>query len=226
MSLILHLETAGTVCSVALSQNGKLLALKEENKGYTHAEHLTLFIEEVMQMTGKNYSELSAVAVSKGPGSYTGLRIGVASAKGICYGLNIPLIALNTLASLANGAFNKHGKDVYYCPMVDARRMEVYTAVYYQGKIIIETEAKILNENSFLELLLQKEVLFFGDGALKFKDICKHTHATFDLTIQPSASYMIDLTYKKFLNNEFEDLAYFEPYYLKEFYSPNIKPKI
>lgn len=221
MSLILHLETATTVCSVALSQAGKMLALKEENKGFTHAEHLTLFIEEVMKMAGKNFNELNAVAVSKGPGSYTGLRIGVATAKGLCYGLNIPLLAINTLTSLMYGAQRKHSKDFHFCPMLDARRMEVYSAIYKHENIIHDTVAIILNENSFSALLDQQEVLFFGDGAQKFKEICKHKQAIFDLTIEPSAAHMIDFIHKKFISKDFENLAYFEPYYLKEFYSPS-----
>lgn len=221
MSLILHLETATTVCSVALSQSGNLLALKEENKGFTHAEHLTLFIEEVMQMTGKNFNELSAVAVSKGPGSYTGLRIGVATAKGLCYGLNIPLMTMNTLTSLMYGAQQKHDKELHFCPLLDARRMEVYTALYQFENMIHETAAIILNEDSFSEILDLQKVLFFGDGALKFKEICNHKHAIFDLTIEPSAANMIDHIHKKYLAKEFENLAYFEPYYLKEFYSPS-----
>jgi tRNA threonylcarbamoyladenosine biosynthesis protein TsaB len=131
MSLILHLETATTVCSVALSFEGKLISLKEENNGYTHAEHLSLFIEDVLLLAGKKMTDIDAVAISKGPGSYTGLRIGVATAKGICYGLNKPLIAVNTLLSLANIAADKYGDRYLICPMLDARRMEVYTAVFY-----------------------------------------------------------------------------------------------
>lgn len=225
MSLILHLETATTVCSVALSFEGKQIALIEENKGYTHAEHLTLFIEEAMHKAGKKLNELSALSVSKGPGSYTGLRIGVATAKGICYGLNIPLIAINSLTSLAYGARIHHPKNNYYCPMIDARRMEVYTALYKQENIIIDTEARILNSNSYSEILQDYKVLFLGDGALKFKELCHHENAQFDLNLKPSAAFMVGLAYKKFLRKEFEDLAYFEPFYLKEFYTPEPKLK-
>jgi tRNA threonylcarbamoyladenosine biosynthesis protein TsaB len=226
MSLILHLETATTVCSVALSFEGKLIVLKEENKGFTHAEHLTIFIEEVMQKGNQSFENIDAIAVSKGPGSYTGLRIGVATAKGLCFGLGKPLLAVNTLSSLAFGASLKHSHAKYLCPMLDARRMEVYTALYHQNlEEISPTEALILNDNSFNEKLLENEMLFFGDGAAKFQEICKHHHAKFDLELQPSAKNMIDSAYEKYQQQLFEDLAYFEPFYLKEFYSPTAKAK-
>lgn len=222
MSLILHLETATTVCSVALSYEGKLLFLKEENNGYTHAEHLTLFIEEVMQSAGKSYTDLDAVAVSKGPGSYTGLRIGVATAKGLCFGLGKPLVAINTLHALAKGASLKHKNNFQVCPMLDARRMEVYTALYDKaGNTISATEALILSDDSLKNQLDKNEILFVGDGAIKFKEICKHQNAHYDLSIEASAAYMIDLAYEKFNTMAFEDLAYFEPFYLKEFYTPS-----
>lgn len=226
MSLILHLETATTVCSVALSSHGKLLALKEENKGFTHAEHLTVFIEEVMRNADKSLSELDAIAVSKGPGSYTGLRIGVATAKGLCFALNKPLIAINTLSSMAYGASVKYKNSIYLCPMLDARRMEVYTALYTQhGVEVMPTEALILDQYSFQQKLDDSEILFFGDGAVKFKELSNHPHAKFDSELQPSAGNMIHLANEKFEQQLFEDLAYFEPYYLKEFYSPAAKAK-
>lgn len=224
MSLILHLETATTVCSVALSFEGKLIALKEENKGFTHAEHLTLFIEEVMQMACKSFEEIDAVAVSKGPGSYTGLRIGVATSKGLCVGLNKPLIAINTLNSMAQGARQKHGDIYHFCPMLDARRMEVYTSLFNQsGEELQATEALILSENTLEKSLNEFEILFFGDGASKFQEICQHKNAKFDLDFLPSAANMIDLSYLKFINKQFEDVAYFEPFYLKEFYTTSAK---
>jgi tRNA threonylcarbamoyladenosine biosynthesis protein TsaB len=227
MSLILQLETATTVCSVALSYHGELLALKEENKGFTHAEHLTVFIEEVMRKANKSMSEIDAIAVSKGPGSYTGLRIGVATAKGLCYALNKPLIAINSLASLAAGASAKYSNKNYFCPMLDARRMEVYCALYAQnGTEVVSTEALILDEFSFKEKLDENEILFFGDGAAKFSSICKHPNAKFDLEIQPSAGNMIGMANEKFQLQQFEDLAYFEPFYLKEFYTPTAKTKV
>jgi len=226
MSLILHLETATTVCSVALSFEGKLIALKEENNGYTHAEHLSLFIEDVLLSSGKKMTDIEAVAVSKGPGSYTGLRIGVATAKGICYGLNKPLIAVNTLLSLANIAAQKYGNEFLFCPMLDARRMEVYTAVFNADKMIFETTALILDEQAFSNLLSNQKIIFFGDGAHKFQSLCQHANAIFDTSIAPSAAGMINNAYQQFKLARFEDSAYFEPFYLKEFYTPTpIKSK-
>jgi tRNA threonylcarbamoyladenosine biosynthesis protein TsaB len=224
MSLILHIETASTVCSVALAYEGKLLSLKEENKGYTHAEHLTLFIEEVMHMAGKKMSDLAAVSVSKGPGSYTGLRIGVATAKGLCYGLGKPLIAINTLNAMAKGASQKHQSIDLFCPMLDARRMEVYTSlINKRGDVIEETQALILSEGAFEERLNENEILFFGDGSQKFNEIIINVNAKFDFEIMPSALYMIELAYTSYQSKTFENLAYFEPFYLKEFYSPAAK---
>jgi tRNA threonylcarbamoyladenosine biosynthesis protein TsaB len=224
MSLILHIETASTVCSVAVSYKGKLLALKEENKGYTHAEHLTLFIEEAMHMAGKKFEALDAIAVSKGPGSYTGLRIGVATAKGLCYGLGKPLIAINTLSAMAMGATQKHASIALFCPMLDARRMEVYTSLLNRkGDVIDATQALVLNETSFQDKLNENEILFFGDGSQKFRELNKNANAKFDFEIMPSALYMIELAYASFQSNSFENIAYFEPFYLKEFYSPASK---
>jgi tRNA threonylcarbamoyladenosine biosynthesis protein TsaB len=226
MSLILHLETASTVCSVALSYHGKILSLKEENKGFTHAEHLTNFIEDVMQKANKTFENIDAIAISKGPGSYTGLRIGVATAKGLCFGLAKPLIAVNTLSSMAIGASYKFTDTNLFCPMLDARRMEVYTALYNRnGDEILATEALILNELSFKDKLDESQILFFGDGAKKFKEICNHSNANFDQEFLPSAAHMIDIAYKKYQQKQYEDLAYFEPFYLKEFYSPVAKTK-
>jgi tRNA threonylcarbamoyladenosine biosynthesis protein TsaB len=226
MSLILHVETATTVCSVALAYEGQLLYLKEENNGFTHAEHLTLFIEELMQLAGKSYQDIDAIAVSKGPGSYTGLRIGVATAKGMCYGLNIPLIGVNTLASMAEGAIKKYSNYKMFCPMLDARRMEVYCALFNEkGLIVTPTQALILNEQSFQLLLEEHEILFFGDGAPKFQKIIKDKKAVFDLDLLPSAANMVHIAHKKYQEKSFEDVAYFEPFYLKEFYTPPSKVK-
>jgi len=224
--LILHLETATTVCSVALSEGGNLLAIKEENKGFTHAEHLTVFIDEVMQKGNRTYESIDAIAVSKGPGSYTGLRIGVATAKGLCFGLGKPLLAINTLASMCTGAIAKYNNFAFYCPMLDARRMEVYTAIYnHTGASVLDTAAMILDELSFNEKLSNNEILYFGDGAFKFKEICKNPNAKFDLEILPSAANMIEIAHQKYEAQNFEDLAYFEPFYLKEFYTPGPKTK-
>lgn len=236
MALILNLETATTVCSVALSENGKLLALKEMNAGYTHAENLTVFIQDVMQEAGKKMPDLEAVAVSKGPGSYTGLRIGVSTAKGICYGLNIPLIGTSTLKSLTQQAlttcrspFSDHGSLLsaltsprtaqLLCPMLDARRLEVYCALYNQELKEIEgIQAKIIDEHSFEETLKTHVIYFFGDGADKCRSMLgANPNAKFIKDVFPSASEMASFAEEAFKAGQFEDTAYFEPYYLKDF---------
>ncbi|MFL5765156.1 MAG: tRNA (adenosine(37)-N6)-threonylcarbamoyltransferase complex dimerization subunit type 1 TsaB [Bacteroidia bacterium] len=221
MSLILNIETATTACSVSLGQNGKLLALKELNADYTHAENLTLFIEEVMKQSGKKLSQLDAIAVSKGPGSYTGLRIGVSTAKGLCYALEKPLISIDTLRSLAFAVVGveEWQADTLCCPMLDARRMEVYCAVYDSGlNCIRETAAEIIDENSFSDLLKDRKVIFFGDGAAKCKEVLsKNANAGFIDNIFPSAKDLVALSESAFNHKQFEDLAYFEPFYLKDF---------
>jgi tRNA threonylcarbamoyladenosine biosynthesis protein TsaB len=216
MALILNLETATKNCSVSISENGKIIALKELNTGgYSHAEMLHPFIEEVLKEIDKGLSDIDAVAVSKGPGSYTGLRIGVSAAKGICFGNEIPLIAIKTLESLAS---SQKGKDYTLIPMLDARRMEVYASVFNSDiEEIRKTEAEIIDENSYSEYLEKGKVLFFGDGAEKCKDIIKHENAEFVDDIFPSAKDMGDIAEKLFIEKKFEDSAYFEPFYLKDF---------
>ncbi len=221
MALILHIETATTVCSVALAEDGKLLSLKEENKGYTHAENVTMFIQDVLNVAGKKISDLDAIAVSSGPGSYTGLRIGVSTAKGLCYALDKPLIAVSTLKSLANSILNTQYsiQNSLLVPMIDARRMEVYCAVY-DGQLndVEKISAKVMDENSFSGLLKEKKNYFFGDGAEKCKHLLSNnSNAIFIDHIFSSASSMIALADKKFQQKEFEDIALFEPFYLKEF---------
>ena len=220
MALLLHLETATTVCSVALSLDSKLLALEEVNAGYAHAENLVSFCETVLKKSGYTFSDLSAVAVSKGPGSYTGLRIGVSTAKGFCYALAIPLISVTTLQHLAAqlSVQNKASLNLF-CPMIDARRMEVYCAIYdSDNKEIKETAAEIITENSFSEILKNRKLIFFGDGAEKCKAVLQpNSNAVFLDAVFPSAKNMIALAYAKFKNKEFEDTAYFEPFYLKDF---------
>jgi tRNA threonylcarbamoyladenosine biosynthesis protein TsaB len=223
MALILNIETATTVCSVALAEDGKLLSLKEENKANTHAEKITIFIGEVLKAAGKRIHDLDAVAVSSGPGSYTGLRIGVSTAKGLCYALDKPLIAVDTLQSLANVILNSlpmsSGLNSFLVPMIDARRMEVYCAVYnMQLNEIEKTEPKVIDENSFADLLEKKKIYFFGDGSAKCKQLLsKNSHAVFIDDIFSTASSMVDLAQKKFQSKEFEDVGLFEPFYLKEF---------
>jgi tRNA threonylcarbamoyladenosine biosynthesis protein TsaB len=215
MALILCIETSTKSCSVALSQNGKSLQTIElVSDQYSHSEKLTLFIEKLLQEQKKSFSDLDAVAVSKGPGSYTGLRIGVSTAKGICYAIDKPLIAISTLEAMAFG-MSLQFPDATYCPMLDARRMEVYCAFY--GKLNSDIEAKVLDEDSFKFQLDKNPILFFGDGANKFQEICKHTNATFIANIYPSADNMSVLAQKAFNQKMFEDVAYFEPFYLKDF---------
>lgn len=222
MALILNIETATTVCSVSLAKDGKLISLKEQNGDYSHAENLTVFIEDVCKQANINLSKIDAIAVSKGPGSYTGLRIGVSTAKGLCYSLDKPLIAVETLKSLTESIrisdFKFQIADLL-CPMLDARRMEVYCAIYdSQGNVFKETSAEIIDEHSFADILKTNKVIFFGDGASKCKEIfSKNSNAIFIDDVVPSAKDMITLSEKAYNAKEFEDVAYFEPYYLKDF---------
>ena len=216
MALILNLETATKNCSVSISENGEIIALKEINTGgYSHAELLHPFIEDVLKETNYKLSDLDAVAVSKGPGSYTGLRIGVSAAKGICFGNEIPLISIPTLESMAT---SQKGKDFILVPMLDARRMEVYACIFNSSlQEIRKTEAEIIDDTSYLGYLEKGKVLFFGDGAEKCKDIIKHENAEFVDDIFPSAKQMGEISEEKFNDGIFEDSAYFEPFYLKDF---------
>ncbi|MEO6303431.1 MAG: tRNA (adenosine(37)-N6)-threonylcarbamoyltransferase complex dimerization subunit type 1 TsaB [Bacteroidia bacterium] len=219
MAIILNIETSTTVCSVSLSKNGELVAFKEINNGFTHAENLHVFIQEILKTSSIDIKELNAVAISKGPGSYTGLRIGVSAAKGLAFSLNIPLIALDTLQILTNAALIKGETNTVYCPMLDARRMEVYTAVYDQQLVQLkETEALIVDERSIEHFKTYKKICFFGDGMQKCKEVLQVIkNADFIDNIVPSAKAMCDLTYKKYTAKQFEDVAYFEPFYLKDF---------
>ena len=215
--MILCIETATTNCSVALGKNGKLLALKEDySSNYSHAERLHLFIEEILKENDLKPANLSAIAVSKGPGSYTGLRIGVSAAKGLCFALDLPLIAIPTLRSLALQV--KQEKDGFIIPLLDARRMEVYTAGFTsENKKVFDTRAEILVPDSFSKYLENANVTFIGSGVEKFSKICNHPNATFIEGKLPSASQMVALAEEKLQKEKFEDVAYFEPYYLKDF---------
>jgi len=217
--LILLLETATTTCSVALAQNGSIIALKEVNERNIHASHITLFIEEVMLTAEKKYSDLNAIAISKGPGSYTGLRIGVSTAKGLCYSLDIPLIGIDTIEAMASGLIGSFEipDSALLIPMVDARRMEVYTGIYRKDLYVVEpVNAKIVDIDSFNEY--RDQALFlFGDGADKFKELFSHHSDINFINVATSASHLNSLALKKFQNKEFENLAYFEPFYLKDF---------
>jgi tRNA threonylcarbamoyladenosine biosynthesis protein TsaB len=223
MSLILQIETATTVCSVALARDGEVLAYKEVEQRNIHAEVITVFIDELLKTTGKQYRELDAVAVSSGPGSYTGLRIGISAAKGLCFGLDIPLIAVETLEAMTDGIIARHsfGGDVLYCPMIDARRMEVFTAIFdAQGNRVMPTSAEIIDENSFADLLQKHKIIFFGDGAVKCTEaLSGNTNAQIVGGFTNSAQYLTKRVTAKYEANNFEDVAYFEPYYLKDFIS-------
>lgn len=223
MIYILQIDTATTNCSVAISQNGKTIALKEISNGYSHAENLHVFVEEILKESELSFSDLSAIAVSKGPGSYTGLRIGVSAAKGWSYALNIPLIALETLEVIANQIDRDKG---FIVPMIDARRMEAYTRVYDSNFNEVRViKAQVLDESSFLPYLEKGEVLFIGNKTEKVREVIKHENAVFVDSL-PSAKEMSKLSYEKYHNNDFEDVAYFEPYYLKDFLVTPEKKKV
>ncbi|SIS82691.1 tRNA (adenosine(37)-N6)-threonylcarbamoyltransferase complex dimerization subunit type 1 TsaB [Chryseobacterium gambrini] len=222
---ILYLETSSKNCSVAISDNEKLLCVTEEvSENYKQSESLHTFVEWALEGAGISMKEIEAVCLGKGPGSYTGLRIGAASAKGFCYGLKIPLIAVNSMESIIE-PFLDQNYDLII-PMIDARRMEVYTAVYdgKTGKEISATEAKILDEISFEEFK-DKKILFAGDGAKKAKDILQLPNAVFDENSYPSAKYLVKKALAKIERKEFEDIAYFEPFYLKDFHGVKKKNK-
>ncbi|MCX6246412.1 MAG: tRNA (adenosine(37)-N6)-threonylcarbamoyltransferase complex dimerization subunit type 1 TsaB [Bacteroidetes bacterium] len=230
MSLILNIETATGVCSVALARDGKLVERRESTVKNSHSSVLTLLMDDVFRTTGVPLGDLDAVAVSEGPGSYTGLRIGVASAKGLCYALDKPLIGISTLRAMALGMAHAVSTapetQLLFCPMIDARRMEVYCAIFDEkGKEVREIRAEIVDENSFQEYLVKNRILFAGDGALKCRKILdNHPNAIFSEDFQTSAEFMIPLSEEKFIRNNFADLAYFEPYYLKDFVAG--KPRV
>jgi tRNA threonylcarbamoyladenosine biosynthesis protein TsaB len=215
MSWILHLETATKVCSVALSLNGKLHQLEEiADDQYAHGEQLTLLIEKVLKQASITPRDLVAVSVSSGPGSYTGLRIGVSTAKGLCYALVIPLIAVDSLSALANLAREKYPQQTL-CSMIDARRMEVYSTIFAaDGSVLKPMSADVLDENSYAAF---EPFVFFGDGAPKMAELWKERNVTCDPELRCSAAGQVALAFEKFTRNEVEDVAYFEPLYLKEF---------
>ena len=225
MALILNIDTAGDVASICLAKDGDLLSIAKNESQKDHASWLHIAIKEIFEKNNLELRSVDAITITGGPGSYTGLRIGMATAKGICYALNKPLISLNTLLVMANAAKKVH-KDSFgenadlLCPMIDARRMEVFTAIYTKElQIIKEPAAMTLNETSFDEYLLKNSICFFGNGSNKFNTIKKHEKAIFS-DIKADASSMIGLSEKKFAEKEFADLAYAEPLYLKEFYTP------
>ena len=221
MATILCIETATKNCSVALCVNGKVVALQQDNpnnepdKGFSHAEKLQGYITQVLDQGNVSKNDLNAIAVSKGPGSYTGLRIGVSTAKGLCYALDIPLIAISTLSSLARQITGS-----LVVPMLDARRMEVYSAVFSsEMEQIREIQAQIITQDSFKTYLDRGRVTFIGDGVEKFEAVCTHPNAVFIKNALPSASQMAAIATLKLSTNQTQDVAYFEPYYLKDFIS-------
>ncbi len=233
MNYILHIETSTDICSVSLSEDGQEILTKETGETKNHARILTIFIAEIMKVAGIVYEQLDAVAVSQGPGSYTGLRIGVSVAKGICYAKDKPLIAVDTLQALANGALlnvKKHpsfkDENTLLCPMIDARRMDVFDAFYSLDLVSARAvEFTRVEDNIYLNLLDKKKIAFFGNGAGKCKNTIKHKNAIFIDNIFCSAKNMIRSGYDAFNNKKFVDAAYFEPFYLKNFVATKSKKK-
>lgn len=225
MALILTIETSTKNCSVGLAKDGACIALKEENKGdYSHAEKLHLFIEEVLKTENITIKDVDAIAVGKGPGSYTGLRIGVSAAKGLAYAINKPLIAIDTLMSLSKTISIEQG---FIVPMLDARRLEVYSAIFNKDhEYTRNAEAEIIDETSYQNLLEDQPVYFLGDGASKCKEIIKHKNAHFIDDKFPSAQEMAFLAEEKHQQSNFENTAYFEPFYLKDFMVTPQKKKV
>ena len=221
MSCILHIETSTEVCSVAVSDNGAVIFHQENFDGPSHSTVLAGMVDEAVSFTDNHAIPFDAVAVSKGPGSYTGLRIGVSMAKGICYGRDLKLIALPTLEVMCVPVLLRHDDlpdDALLCPMIDARRMEVYCALYSRAlRTIQDTQAVVVDDGSFHEQLEQHPIYFFGNGAEKCKAVIQHPNAHFIDNIRPLAKYMSPLAEKAHANEQFEDVAYFEPFYLKEF---------
>jgi len=230
MALILNIETSTQVCSVSLAIDGITTSIKESHTKNSHAELLTIFAQQLITNGGYEFKDLDAVAVSKGPGSYTGLRIGVSTAKGLCYSLDKPLIAISTLEAMALGMIQKTESKIsntIFCPMIDARRMEVYSALFLADlSLVREIKAEIIDEDSFSQELENNAVVFGGDGAPKCKEVLgKNQNTIFLDDFLPSSKFMAQLSEQKFQNKDFEDVAYFEPFYLKDFVAgiPRVK---
>lgn len=218
MALILHIDTAVDIASICLAKDGQLLQFDSNAVKRDHAAWLHVSIAEQIRTSGFSMQQLDAVAVTIGPGSYTGLRVGLATAKGLCYALNIPLLAINTLEMMASATIDQDAD--LFCPMIDARRMEVFTSIYDKHlKSVLQPKAMILNSSAFDEWLSANTILFSGNGAEKLKPILHHKNAMFT-DIRGNAANMIKIAGTKFTQNDFSDVAYTEPFYLKEFYSP------
>lgn len=220
--MILCIETATGICSAALCNETNVAGVAEAPTGMTHAASLTVIIGRLLEEHSIMPADLDAIAVSKGPGSYTGLRIGVSAAKGIAYGAGIPLIGINTLAAMCSGYISRHPEELrpgtLLCPMIDARRMEVYNALFRpDGTTVKETSADIIDENSFSDILAENRIIFFGNGSEKCRQTITHPNALFEEGFLLSASYLHIPAVNALRNKHFEDVAYFEPYYLKEF---------
>ncbi|MGX1928783.1 tRNA (adenosine(37)-N6)-threonylcarbamoyltransferase complex dimerization subunit type 1 TsaB [Flagellimonas sp. 2504JD4-2] len=225
MARILNLETATTNCSVSISKGNDIICLKENNAiNYSHSEQLHIFIKEALDEASLSFSDLDAIAVSKGPGSYTGLRIGVSAAKGLCFSLDLPLISVPTLQSMACQVQLTEGEVVI--PVLDARRMEVYSSVFdHDFSELRETRAEIITEDSFSDYSAFQKVHIVGSGAAKCQEVLNRNNFHFNTAIVPSAREMASLSFKKFQENTFEDVAYFEPFYLKDFVLQTKKAK-
>ncbi len=222
MAIILNIETATTNCSVSIGKDGRTIALREQNSAsYSHSEDLHFFIKQALEEASLTTDDLDAIAVSKGPGSYTGLRIGVSAAKGLCFALDLPLIGISTLESMASQLKIKDGVVI---PVLDARRMEVYSAVFNSNyEQIRETRVEEVKPDSFEQFANQEPVYIIGSGAVKCREILEHPNFVFDDSIVPSAQEMSQLSYMEFRANKFENIAYFEPDYLKDFVSQQSK---
>jgi len=234
MCLILNIETSSDICSVALGKGEKTLDILESREERDHARVLTLLINKILKNNKLETSDLHAVAVSKGPGSYTGLRIGVSTAKGLAYGLNIPLIAVSTPEAMVAEALTTIRQEMpeippnaWLCPMIDARRMEVYLSFYdLSGKQQTDIRAAVITSGSFEKILKERMVFFFGTGSEKCRKVLSHHNVRFLENIRPSAESMTSLSYECFQSQAFEDVAYFEPFYLKEFIATIPKNKL
>jgi len=218
--LILHIETSTELCSVALSHGDDCLDVRENSEGKNHATMLTLFINDLLKTNNVFTNQIDAVAVSSGPGSYTGLRIGLSTAKGLCYGGNIPLIAISTLQAMSVGFARNNDvpASALLCPMIDARRMEVYTALYDKDcRQVEKVSAEIITEQTFTSWLDERQIFFFGNGSAKCRTAITHPNAVFTEGFDHSACYMIQSALQAYREKKFEDTAYFEPFYLKDF---------
>ena len=227
MSCLLNIETSTNVCSVAISEDGQCIYHDEDRTGPNHNERLGQFVDEALSFADSHAIPVDGVAVSMGPGSYTGLRIGTSMAKGVCYGFGIPLLAVPTLEVMCVPVLLKHDdlpEDALLCPMLDARRMEVYAAVYTRGlRVVRQTQADVVDGDTYRELLDEHPMYFFGNGAKKCMEVINHPNAHYIDGIEPLAKNMFPLAERKMMRGETEDVAYFEPFYLKNFVA--LKPK-